>query len=285
MEPFVYMPEYPFVVCTECQFACVAAEVPSHLRTKHRHIQATERSRIAKIVDNIPGITRRQDQLRSFRFPAPTAAPVRFIAAPVSDGIRCDSCGFVVRTITGMRQHCREEHGWVSDWAKGGNVVKRAKEERAVPWTTGVRCQRFFRSRAASGWFEVGRVAGRKRPPTERIEASRRWSSGWNGCTEHRRRVSYCSILVRSKWLLRAPLIGRGPTPRGRSGYRCRGGNHSDRAGPKTTAKMPVRSCARMPRARRTRIRRRFVARTRGSPDAAVFHGISSFFGGSVGFG
>jgi hypothetical protein len=37
---------------------------------------------------SLPGITRGQDELRSFRFPAPTAVPVRFIAAPVPDGIR-----------------------------------------------------------------------------------------------------------------------------------------------------------------------------------------------------
>lgn len=36
-------------------------------------------------------------------------------------------------------------------------MAKRAKQERPLPWTTGVHCQRFFRSRAASQWFEVGR--------------------------------------------------------------------------------------------------------------------------------
>ncbi|KAK3896525.1 hypothetical protein C8A05DRAFT_20509, partial [Staphylotrichum tortipilum] len=111
MEPFIHMPEYPFVVCKECQFAYIAGEVPSHLRTKHRYIQASERSRIVKIVDNIPGIMQRQDQLRSFRFPVPTAVPVRFIAAPVSDGIRYNSCTFVVRTIDRIRRYCRDKHG------------------------------------------------------------------------------------------------------------------------------------------------------------------------------
>ena len=87
IEPFVHMLEYPFVVCTECRFACVAGEVPSHLRTKHCHIQASERSRIARIVDSIPGITQQQDKLRSFQFLAPIAAPVQFITAPVLDRV------------------------------------------------------------------------------------------------------------------------------------------------------------------------------------------------------
>jgi len=39
-------------------------------------------------------------------------------------------------------------------------VAKKARQERQVPWTTGVLCQRFFQSRAASGWFKVGRSSG-----------------------------------------------------------------------------------------------------------------------------
>ncbi|KAK4117940.1 hypothetical protein N657DRAFT_555427, partial [Parathielavia appendiculata] len=157
MEPFVHIPEYPFVVCKECQFACVTGEVTTHLRMHHGHIQVQERRRIAESIGDIPGIAGGQEELRSFQFPPPTVTPIRFIAPPKPDGIRCDRCGFIVRTIAGIRRHCRKEHGWVSGWTKGGNVVKRAKEERQVPWTTGVRCQRFFRSRVASGWFEVGR--------------------------------------------------------------------------------------------------------------------------------
>lgn len=34
-----------------------------------------------------------------------------------------------------------------------------------MPWTSGVRCQRFFRSRVASGWFEIGR--GFESPDTQ----------------------------------------------------------------------------------------------------------------------
>ncbi|KAH6986727.1 hypothetical protein EDB80DRAFT_731906 [Ilyonectria destructans] len=42
----------------------------------------------------------------------------------------------------------------------GGAGARRSRsvaKERIVPWRTCVRCQRFFRSRVASGWFEVGR--------------------------------------------------------------------------------------------------------------------------------
>ncbi|KAF4477887.1 Bloom syndrome protein-like protein [Colletotrichum fructicola Nara gc5] len=59
-----------------------------------------------------------------------------------------------------MQEHCRAEHRWANDWQKGGNVRKKATAVRDLPWTTGVPCQRFFLTRAASGWFEVGRGLG-----------------------------------------------------------------------------------------------------------------------------
>ncbi|KAF5482963.1 hypothetical protein CGCS363_v015108 [Colletotrichum siamense] len=60
-----------------------------------------------------------------------------------------------------MQEHCRVEHRWENDWHKGGDVRKKATAVRDLPWTTGVPCQRFFLTRAASGWFEVaqGQIA------------------------------------------------------------------------------------------------------------------------------
>lgn len=36
-------------------------------------------------------------------------------------------------------------------------MKEKATQEWDMPWTAGIRCQRFFKSRAASRWFEVGR--------------------------------------------------------------------------------------------------------------------------------
>ncbi|KAK4206214.1 hypothetical protein QBC37DRAFT_445140 [Rhypophila decipiens] len=157
MEPFVYLPEYPFVICHTCRYACVANEVNTHLRKQHTEIKPSERSRIARLVEEIPGIIPNQAGLCGFSYPPATTEPIPFIAAPEIDGIRCDECGFATRTVRGIQGHCREEHGCENDWKKGGNVAKRARQDRALPWTTGIQCQRFFRSRVASQWFEVGR--------------------------------------------------------------------------------------------------------------------------------
>ncbi|KJZ69027.1 hypothetical protein HIM_11586 [Hirsutella minnesotensis 3608] len=57
-----------------------------------------------------------------------------------------------------MQKHCRNEHGWVNDWKRGGNVVQRARQERVpMPWRRGVSCQRISKWGHGNRWFEVGR--------------------------------------------------------------------------------------------------------------------------------
>ena len=52
-----------------------------------------------------------------------------------------------------MRDHCKQVHMWQNPRRKG----RPSKEATGTePWIEGVRCQRFFPSRQASGWFEVG---------------------------------------------------------------------------------------------------------------------------------
>ncbi|RKK80935.1 hypothetical protein BFJ68_g17672 [Fusarium oxysporum] len=156
MEPFVHLPEFPIIICKSCQFAYVAKEADSHLRVRHS-MPTAERQVIIQQVQAIPGIIQDQAGLQAFPFPPPTTKPIPFIAPPRDDGIACNACPYVIGTIQGIQKHHREEHGWVNDWKKGGDVAKRAKQERQMPWRTGVYCQRFFPGRAASRWFEVNR--------------------------------------------------------------------------------------------------------------------------------
>lgn len=118
----------------------------------------------------IPGIIYSQAELREFKLLNPATKAVAFIKAPMEDGIKCMKCKQhpkIYRQVGRMQWHLQEAHGWKSDWKKGGDVVRKAEEPCDVPWMTGVRCQRFFPSRAASGWFEVRRAS----EPTD----------GWSG--------------------------------------------------------------------------------------------------------
>ncbi|KAM3558156.1 hypothetical protein ARSEF4850_004745 [Beauveria asiatica] len=83
---------------------------------------------------------------------------IPYITAPSRDGVRCRTCQYITRDIRRIQRHCREQHGWVNDWKKGGNIKAKQQQPRSLPWTSGVWCQRLFRSRAARSWVEVQAV-------------------------------------------------------------------------------------------------------------------------------
>ena len=62
--------------------------------------------------------------------------------------------------------HCRNKHGWVNR-QKRGRISRLQAQGCQVPWTTGIHCQRFFKSGHASGWFEVARPAQGQESPAE----------------------------------------------------------------------------------------------------------------------
>lgn len=158
MEPFIYDRRYPFVFCQECQWACIVKEVGTHLASHHHAtIQPVTRKAIIEAVQAIPGLIESQTQLAAYTLPD-KAPPIPYVAKPERDGLRCRTCGYVTREVSGMRRHCRERHGWVSDWKKGGHIKAKKQQPRQLPWTEGIWCQRLFRSRAASSWFEVQAV-------------------------------------------------------------------------------------------------------------------------------
>ncbi|KAH8902787.1 hypothetical protein BR93DRAFT_886442 [Coniochaeta sp. PMI_546] len=39
MEPFVYLVEYPFVICIQCKFGYVTDEVSTYLRVRYSYIK------------------------------------------------------------------------------------------------------------------------------------------------------------------------------------------------------------------------------------------------------
>ncbi|PWI64632.1 hypothetical protein PCL_09489 [Purpureocillium lilacinum] len=168
MEPFVKLDKYPLIVCKKCRIACVANETVTHLREKHASMDAKERRSVAEKVRSTPGIVWDQAGLARFKFPPRTTDPIPFIEPPAGDGLCCGDapCEYVAREVRVMQRHCRKAHGWRNSWTRGGDVKRRSKQTREVPWTTGVRCQRFFRSRAASVWFEVcGEVGNQGQQP------------------------------------------------------------------------------------------------------------------------
>ncbi|KAM3449795.1 hypothetical protein MY3296_006669 [Beauveria thailandica] len=114
------------------------------------------RKKIVQHIQEITGLIQNQAQLAKYSSPAGEPA-IPYITAPSRDGVRCRTCQYITRDIRRIQRHYREQHGWVNDWKKGGNIKAKQQQPRSLPWTSGV-WQRLFRSRAASSWFEVQAV-------------------------------------------------------------------------------------------------------------------------------
>ncbi|KAG6979012.1 ATP-dependent DNA helicase Q-like 3 [Fusarium oxysporum f. sp. conglutinans] len=155
MEPFIHVLELPFVICKVCKLGCVANEIPRHLKQKHPKIAASQIGEITKAVDAIPGLVRRQDELHDFQFPDASNEAIPYLEPPRGGMRGCPTCGYFVSDQRGIQAHYRKEHGWENDWKKGGNIKKKLEQPRETPWIEGAYCQRFFRRRWASSWFQV----------------------------------------------------------------------------------------------------------------------------------
>jgi hypothetical protein len=164
IEPFVYLQRYRLAVCRHCQYAVLAKEILTHLRERHRDITVEQRQRLAAAVARCPGVIQDQDGLVGFQFPPPTINYIPELAAPETDGLKCRKCPYLARQPQKIQKHCRVYHGWANEHGAGRPGLKRKREAASasqgspvLPWRENVACQRFFRSRNASGWFEVER--------------------------------------------------------------------------------------------------------------------------------
>lgn len=88
-----------------------------------------------------------------------------FVTEPVKelplfdDGWQCrlENCRYITRETKGLKKHWREEHGWMVQQGRrgSGSAKQQAAQRRFEEASKRVKCQRFFRSRAHSQYFEV----------------------------------------------------------------------------------------------------------------------------------
>ncbi|KAL2104719.1 hypothetical protein VUR80DRAFT_9775 [Thermomyces stellatus] len=175
LEPLAYLQQFRLVVCKECRFACVADEVATHLRTRHKDLSPAVRRRIAEASAQLPSVIRTQAQLTGLQLPRPNSLPVPLIHPPKSDGLRCLECSYIARQTKRMKEHLRKAHGWRNPQGTGrpsvrirgtggrsGGSCSGDEGDREQPWVEGVHCQRFFLSRAGSSWFELNLVVAQE---------------------------------------------------------------------------------------------------------------------------
>ena len=81
--------------------------------------------------------------------------PIPALEAPMKDGIKCHQCLYIAWQERVINKHYRQVHGWANDRGRGRPTKQQQKQQRHVPWTSGVYYQHFFKGQYASGWFEV----------------------------------------------------------------------------------------------------------------------------------
>jgi hypothetical protein len=112
---------------------------------------------VAEVIANIPGVTKDQSGLEEFQFPPPTINSVAFLAPPKPDGLKCRKCPYIVKHLKKIKAHCHDCQHWNNPQGRGRPKQVSSELQVELQWREGVLCQRFFPSRQASGWFEVGR--------------------------------------------------------------------------------------------------------------------------------
>lgn len=180
LQPFRFLPQQRIVVCTECRFGYTADGAAAHLESKPHGMAPTQQQAIIEQVRLLPRILQTQSDLAYFRFPPPESAENPFLQ-PARDGaMACRECRFVCFSEKYMKAHYREEHAWVNPHIRGRvspKVIRLIEEDlQGRPWRTGVRCQRFFQRREASGFFEVEKS---EEPPFQRQEEASHVVSQW----------------------------------------------------------------------------------------------------------
>jgi hypothetical protein len=115
LNPFIYFKSYRVLVCQTCHYGCVADEVPTHLRSRHKSMTPAARRQLAEIIDKLPGIIKNQSQLAAeFQFPPPTIPPIPELDPPQPDGRGCTICQLVFRDDQKIQQHYTTQHFWTN---------------------------------------------------------------------------------------------------------------------------------------------------------------------------
>ena len=130
----------------------------THLSKHHLRLSLQQRVEVVTKVQSLPDLAHKECQVV---YPKSKAASIDGL--PVyHDGLRCIArntrgkrCRYVCRTIQGIHEHCKDDHGWVNAQKRGGNVrIKKAHSSNRL-WRINVACQRFFKVGKWQRYFEV----------------------------------------------------------------------------------------------------------------------------------
>ncbi|KAH7231099.1 hypothetical protein BKA59DRAFT_536212 [Fusarium tricinctum] len=124
IHPYIVLSTYRLLVCQVCGFASVAEEVATHLRTRHRDIQPQHRQDLVEKIKRIPDVFRSRDEIRRYlQYPTDLIQPIPYLAPPEPDGLKCRTCGHIVR-----------RHQWIDPRGRGRPAPNCPVSAYELPW-------------------------------------------------------------------------------------------------------------------------------------------------------
>ena len=150
--------QHHILICTDCQFAVVPTQIGKHLRAHHLRLSLQQRRTIVSRVEELIGLAEVPSDVI---YPLPSDPPVTHLPL-YFDGLKCNGydaqgalCSYICRTLRGMREHCRQKHGWINSQKRGGDTRLKQTNANNRIWTENHACQRFFKVATWQRYFEV----------------------------------------------------------------------------------------------------------------------------------
>jgi hypothetical protein len=132
---FEYLPTQRIVVCKSHQQGIIRSQLRTHLDTKHQELVPNTRQQIVSAVHREASLGAWAKTHNDVIYPRPASQLLPHL--PVyHDGVRCQECQYINRSVKRVQEHCRDKHGWKS---------KATGRPASTPtmWTTKVSCQKF----------------------------------------------------------------------------------------------------------------------------------------------
>ncbi|KAK3338659.1 hypothetical protein B0T25DRAFT_561119, partial [Lasiosphaeria hispida] len=153
MEPFIVLLPFHLLVCKLCKRAIPVDEITTHLRTTHKSLPASKRVDIIRACKDSTALWNNQQELQNFTVPKEPILAIDLLQTPLLDGLKCNSCSYIVYNVQKIQTHCRMIHNWVNPNKKGRQI--KGSEPHDMPWRSGVPCQQFFQGQHGSALFKV----------------------------------------------------------------------------------------------------------------------------------
>jgi hypothetical protein len=146
-ELFEHQRELQVLICRPCTTTIPPTQIVTHLKSRHPKVPVSLRKDVAAIAHTLPDLAWCPTNVR---IPKPAAESIASLKS-LYNAFVCTSpvCGYTCTTPQKIRAHCTNNHGWVGNQRRGGDMKNMNAQPSNRMWEDSQSCQRVFR---AVGW-------------------------------------------------------------------------------------------------------------------------------------